>query len=515
MTAHFDYIVVGAGSAGCIVASRLTEKAATKVLLLEAGPAGRSLSIAVPLGYARNFRNPKINWMYVSEPISGLGGRRTYIPRGKVLGGSGAINGMIYLRGATDDFEDWKASGCVGWGWDDVRKDFDAVESRLRIGSTRDRAHSLTEHYFAAAQQLGLPVNRDFNGAERYGVGHNPVNIYRGRRMSSATAFLKPAARRSNLKIETDASVTSIVFEDRRAVGVAYIRGGVRKQARADSEIIMSAGAINTPQLLQLSGIGPADLLSRHGIAVVFANEAVGRHLQDHACYDHVYKTRVPTLNQELGPLHRRLWAGLRYLWGRQGPLACGGTHAGGFVFSREGLNRCNIQLYFTPSSYELATARPDPFPGMMVGFSNCRPTSLGSVEIRSASPLDPPAIQPNLLATDHDITEMLEGARMLRKLAAVPSLANIIANEVKPGSSVQRDDEMIADIRARSYSVFHPCCTARMGKGGVVDEKLRVRGVNGLRVIDASVFPNIVAGNINGPTMMVGWRGAGLVMAG
>ena len=513
MTALFDYIIVGAGSAGSIVASRLTENAATKVLLLEAGPPDRNLSITVPLGYARNFRNPKLNWMYESEPVAGFGGRRTYYPRGKVIGGSGSINGMIYFRGAADDFEDWKAAGCANWGWDDVRQDFEAIESRLRIGSTRDNAHSLTEYYLGAAQQLGLPLNRDFNGADQHGVGYNPVNIHRGRRMSSSAVFLAPAARRPNLKIETDALVTGIQLEDRKAVGVAYIRDGVKRVARSVREVILSAGAINTPQLLQLSGIGPPGLLSRHGIAVLVANEAVGRNLQDHVCYDHVYRTRVPTLNQELGPLHRRLWVALRYLWDRKGPLACGATHASGFVFSREGLNRSNIQLYFTPSSYELTSVKPDPFPGIMVGFSNCRPTSLGSVEIKSASPVDPPAIQPNFLATKHDITEMLEGARFIRELSVTPQLATVIAEEIKPGLSIQLDADMEADIRARSYSVFHPCCTARMGAGGVVDEKLRVRGVDGLRVIDASVFPNIIAGNINGPTMMVGWKGAALVM--
>jgi choline dehydrogenase len=521
MIAQFDYVVVGAGSAGSIVASRLTEKADTSVLLLEAGPAGRALSIAVPLGYARNFRNPKLNWMYESEPIPGFGGRRTYVPRGKVLGGSGAINGMIYLRGAADDFEDWKAAGCTGWGWDDVRQDFEAVESRLGIGSMRDSAHPLSAQYLAAARHLGLPINRDFNGADQFGVGYNPVNICRGRRMSSAAAFLKPAAGRRNLKIETDASVERIQFEGRRAVGVAYLRGGEKRQARARREVIVSAGAINTPQLLQLSGIGPAELLSRHGIAVIAANGAVGRNLQDHVSYDHVYRKRVPTLNQELGPLHRRVWVALRYLFGRKGPLACGMTHGGGFFFSREGLNRPNLQLYFTPSSYELAPSRagqgpqPDPFPGMMVGLSNCRPTSSGSVEIRSASPFDPPAIQPDFLATEHDVAEMLEGARFIRRLAAAPPLAAVIAEEVKPGPSVQQDSDMVADIRARGYSVFHPCGTARMGDGGAVDEKLRVRGVGGLRVIDASVFPNIIAGNINGAAMMVGWKGAGLVMDG
>lgn len=513
MTAVFDYIVVGAGSAGSIVASRLTENAATKVLLLEAGPPDRNLSITVPLGYAKNFRNPKLNWMYESEPIASFDGRPTYYPRGKVLGGSGSINGMIYFRGADKDFEDWRAAGCAGWAWDDVRQDFEEIESRLRIGSTRDNAHSLTECYLGAAQHLGLPLNHDFNGSDQYGVGYNPVNIHRGRRMSSSAVFLAPAARRPNLKIETDALVTGIQFKDRKAAGVAYIRNGVKSVARAMREVILSAGAINTPQLLQLSGIGPPGLLSRHGIAVLVANEAVGRNLQDHLCYDHVYRTRVPTLNQELGPLHRRLWTALRYLWDRTGPLACGGTHAGGFVFSREGLDRSNIQLYFTPSSYELKSVKPDPFPGIMLGFSNCRPTSLGSVEIKSASAFDPPAIQPNFLATEHDITEMLEGAQFIRKLSVTPQLAKVIATEIKPGLSIRLDADMEADIRARSYSVFHPCCTARMGAGGVVDEKLRVRGVDRLRVIDASVFPNIISGNINGPTMMVAWKGAGLLL--
>lgn len=521
MTAEFDYIILGAGSAGSIVASRLTENASVRILLLEAGPTDSKPSINVPLGYAMNFRNPKINWMYESEPVPGLGGRRTYVPRGKVLGGSGSINGMIYLRGAADDFDDWKAAGCTGWGWDDVRQDFETIEAQLRIGSMQDQAHPLAEKYLSAAQHLGLPVNRDFNGSTQYGVGFNPVSIHQGRRMSSAAAFLRPAAKRPNLKIETDALVERIHFDNRRAIGVEYLRGGKRREARVIREVIVSAGAINTPQLLQLSGIGPPELLARHGIAVVAANAAVGRHLQDHACYDHVYRTRVPTLNQELGPLHRRLWVALAYLWSRRGPLACGMTHAGGFFCSRPGLNRPNLQLYFTPSSYELAAPRmrktpePDPFPGMMMGLSNCRPTSVGSVEIRSASPHDPPSIQPNLLGTDHDIDEMLDGAQFLRRLAATPSMAAIISEELKPGPSVQRDAEMVADIRARSYSVFHPCSTARMGAGGAVDEKLRVRGVDGLRVIDASVFPNILAGNINGATMMVGWRGAGIVMRG
>jgi choline dehydrogenase len=281
----------------------------------------------------------------------------------------------------------------------------------------------------------------------------------------------------------------------------------------------MAAGAINTPQLLQLSGVGPAGLLTRQGIEVIAANEAVGRNLQDHVCYDHYYKVRVPTMNQELRPRLGKLKAGLRYLLFRSGPLAWSTTHAGGFVNSRPGLARPNLQLYFSPLTYDRSPPEvrrmmePDPFPGLSLSVSSCRPTSLGHVEIKSASALDAPAIQPNLLATDHDLNELLEGARFLRKLAAAPPLATVIEEEFKPGEAMQSDAEMIADIRARGYSIFHPCGTVPMGDDGALDSKLRVRGVENLRVIDASVFPNITTGNINAPAMMVGWKGAGMML--
>jgi choline dehydrogenase len=523
MAMQFDYIIVGAGSAGCVLANRLSASGRFRVLLLEAGPNDNRFFMRMPLGYGMCFYNPKINWMYWSEPNQGLNGRSVYVPRGKVLGGSSSINAMVYIRGAREDYDDWAELGNRGWGSAETTRAFDAVERELEVSSSQGTAHGLCDFYFAAAQELGLPVNNDFNGTSQSGVGYNPVSISDGVRRSASSVFLKPAMVRSNLTVITNAQVTRILFDGSRASGVAVTINGAAKEFAVGREIILCSGAIHTPQLLQISGIGPGDLLKAHGIAVKCDTPAVGAHLADHIAYDHYYKSRIPTLNQELGPLFARVMTGLRYLLSHSGPLAGSMNQAGGFVKSRAGLARPNLQLYFCPSSYDRAPPKtrrmtqPDPFPGFGLTVSNCRPKSRGSVKIKSADIAEAPAIDLNLLSAQEDMDELVEGAYLMRKFAATKALSQVIVEEFKPGPAKQTDADFREDIRANAYSIFHPCGTCRMGpdaSSNVVDARLKVHGVDGLRIADASIFPTIPAGNINAPSMMVGQRAAEIILA-
>lgn len=518
-----DYIVVGGGSAGSTVAARLA-RAGRRVLLLEAGPPDRGLLrgflLDMPLGYGTSFYNPAVNWMYWTEPEPALGGRKLYVPRGRVLGGSSSINAMVWIRGQREDYADWAAAAGPAWGWESVAPAFAALEAEIRPSSMAAGAHPLCGAFLDAARAEGWPVNPDFNGASQEGAGFYPVNIRDGRRRSASAVFLRPAPQ--GLAIETGARVTRILLEQGRATGVAFVRGGMRREARARAEVILAAGAIGTPQLLMLSGIGPGAALHALGIEVLRDLPAIGRNLADHAAWDIYYRAAVPTLNEALRPLAGKLRAGLRYLLVRTGPLAWSMNHAGGFVRG-PGAARPNLQLYFCPSSYDRAppmTRRmlsPDPFPGFSLSVSNCRPRSRGEVALASADPMAAPRIRPNLLADPADLAEMVAGARLLRRLAAQPALRAVTAAETKPGPGVAADAELEADIRARAYSIFHPCGTVAMGTeaAAALDPALRVRGVGGLRVIDASAFPAIPSGNINAAAMMVGWRGAELVLAG
>ena len=533
--AEYDYVVVGAGSAGSAVAARLTENGRFRVLLLEAGPSDRGLWIEVPLGYGKSFYDPKVNWMYVSEPVPGLDGRSLYVPRGKVLGGSSAINAMVYARGHAADFDAWRDEGNPGWGWSDVIAYYRKMEDHflgesddhgrggpVRISDIGDAAHPLTRTFLQAGSEAGLAFAHDLNNAMPEGTGLYQVTIADGRRVSAASAYLRPARRRANLRILTGAPVTRVLFEGDRAVAVSYQRGGRTSTARAGREIIIAAGSVNSPQLLQLSGIGPVDVLKACGIEPRRPSPAAGRHLQDHVCYDHVYRANVPSLNDALRPWRGKLMAGLDYLIFRRGPLALSLNQAGGFFRSRPGLARPNMQLYFSPLSYETAPPgkrpliSPDPFSGFCISVSPCRPSSRGHVEIRSADAAVAPAIQLNLLATEEDRSEALEGARFLRRLSAMPALAGVIARELKPGPGAVSDEDLKADIRERAYSVFHPVGTCRMGPdpgSSVVDHCLRVHGVASLRVIDASIFPSLTSGNTNAPAIMVGEKGADLLL--
>ena len=533
---EFDYIVVGAGSAGCVLANRLSASGTHRVLLLEAGGSDRSPWIQVPIGYGRTFNNPRFNWLYETEPDPALNNRRAFWPRGKVLGGSSSINAMVYVRGQPGDFDDWHAAGNPGWSWTDVLPYFKKYEDHawgasayhgaggpVHVSDVSASVHPLCGAFLAACSSLGIAATRDFNGAQSEGAGLWQVTIKDGVRVSCANAYLRPVLRRTNLEVQLHAHATQVLFAGRRAVGVAYRHAGATCEARARREVLLAAGAINSPQLLELSGVGDAERLRGLGITVVADAPAVGAGLQDHVGVSYFYRTRVPTLNDELAPFFGKVRAALRYALGRRGPLAMSVNQAGAFLRSRPELARPNLHIYFNPASYSTTTIgarrrllNPDPFPGHLMSFNTCRPSSRGTVHVRSADPFASPAIVPNALATAADLQDVYDGARILRRIAAAPALAAVTASEREPGPQVQSDEQVLADFRARAGSVFHASGTCAMGsdpRASVVDPRLRVHGVSGLRVADASVFPNITSGNTNAPTIMVGEKAADLIL--
>ncbi len=534
MTEIFDYIIVGSGSAGSVLADRLTASGKHRVLLLEAGGTDWRFYVQMPLGYGKTFYDKSVNWMYKAEPDPGLNGQSDYYPRGKLLGGSSSINAMVYIRGHRQDYEDWRAAGNVGWGWDEVlatyRKieDYAAGDTALRgrggpltITDLGSQAHPLCKPYLEAAEKAGLPFTPDFNGAEQEGAGLYQFTIKNGIRNSAARAFLHPAMKRKNLLVETHAQVTKILFEGKRAVGVAYEQRGMKLDARG-REVILAGGAINSPQLLQLSGVGPGALLQSLGLPLVHDNANVGARMQDHHGINYTWRMKVPTLNDELRPWWGKLKAGLQYVLTRKGPLSLSINQGGGFFRTHPEMTRPNMQLYMQafstllPKAGERPILNPDPFSGLSLGLSNCRPTSTGEVMIKSPDPLVHPKISFNAYGTNSDVEEMLAAVKFLRKIAAQEPLKGLMAEELRPGPEISTDDAMINDFRQRSGTVYHHSCTCRMGPDAatsVVDSRLRVHGVEGLRVCDASVFPNLIAGNTNAPAMMVGWRGAAIIL--
>ena len=469
-----DYLIVGAGTAGCVVAERLSASGRNQVMLLEAGGTDRRFWVRVPIGYGRTFNDPAVNWMYEAEPDPALGGVRSFWPRGKVLGGSGSINAMVYARGQPGDFDDWRALGNTGWGWDDVRPHFEAIEHRsggsLSITDVSAAAHPLCQAYIAAAATLGFSYTPDFNGTQPEGVGIYQITTRSGFRSSTATAFLRPALRRSNLRLALHTQAMRVDFEGRRAVGVTFTRAGQTVTVRARKAVVLAAGSVNSPQLLQLSGIGPGALLQRLGIAVVHDLPGVGRNLQDHLAVNFVYRARRPTLNNELHPLWGKLRAGVRYVLTRRGPLSMSVNQGGGFVRSSPQLRVPDLQLYCNPASYTATRERtrrltnPDSFPGFITSFNACRPTSRGHLEIRSADPRVAPAIYPNYLATEEDLQHVRNGTRLLRRLAAAAPLAAEIERELLPGPEKTTDEELLQDFRKRAGTVFHPVSTCMMG---------------------------------------------------
>ncbi len=526
----YDYVIVGAGSAGSVLAERLSADGRSRVLVLEAGGSDRRFYVAMPLGYGKLFYDPAVNWMYRAEPDPGLSGIADHWPRGKILGGSSSINAMVWIRGHRDDYADWEAAGNPGWGWAEALAGYRAIEDNeaggddwrgsggpLFISANRTGLHPLTESFVASAQAAGLARNPDFNGTEQEGVGTYQMTIRGGRRNSAARAFLRPAMKRANVTVLTRAQATRVVFEGRRAVGVAYRHRGAIKVARA-RQVVLSGGSINSAQLLMLSGIGAGADLQALGIPVVADNRNVGAHLADHQGINYTYRVTVPTYNDVLRPWWGKVRAGLEWVLLRRGPLAQSLNHGGGFFRTDPSRTRPNMQLYFQalstllPRAGERPLLTPDPFSGLSLGLSNCRPTSRGRISLVSPDPFAPPRIVANAFSTDEDVAEMLAAVKFLRRIAACDPLRSIVAEELRPGPEVTSDEDLIHDFRARSGTVYHPSCTARMGPDpatSVVSPDLAVHGVDGLSVCDASVFPTLIGGNTNAPAILVGWLGA------
>ncbi len=533
---EFDYIIAGAGTAGCVLANRLSADGRRSVLLLEAGGSDRSPWIRVPLGYGKTFTDARYNWKYHAEPDPGLAGRRIYWPRGKVLGGSSAINAMVYIRGHRGDYDDWAAAGNPGWSYADVlpyfiksedhvwgASEFHGAGGPMHISEFRTAVHPICARFIAACAEAGIPATPDFNGAMMEGAGLWHMSIDRGLRVSAASAFLRPAMRRANLQVLTHARVTRLNFEARRATGLAFTQGERQLIARARREVILCAGAVNSPQLLQLSGVGDATALQALGIPVVLDAPAVGQGLQDHLAVSYYFRSRVPTLNDELYPLSGKIRAALRYALGRRGVLGMSVNQAGAFARSRPQLTRPNMQIYFNPLSYGTATGRetgllqPDPYSAFLMSFNTCRPTSRGSIAIGTPDPLAAPIIRPNVLSTAEDIADVYEGAQLLRRIAGAASLAQITMGELKPGVACLSPAELLEDFRQRAGTVYHACGTCGMGpepRNSVVNCRLQVHGIDALRVVDASIFPAVTSGNTNSPVVMVAERAADMILA-
>jgi choline dehydrogenase len=500
-----DYIIVGAGSAGCVLANRLSDSPSKSILLLEAGPRDTNIWIQVPLGYGKLFTRTDVNWAYESEPEAALNGRRIFSPRGKVLGGSSSINGLVYIRGQPEDFDGW---GIRGWDFSSLAPYFARAESELNVSALE--RHELCDAFIASARALGIPANEDFNGACQEGTGYYRATTYRGRRQSTATAYLRPAEKRRNLRVEVNALATKILFEGKRAVGVAYRQRGQDKTAYAN-EILLCGGSFNSPQLLELSGVGSRALLEKHAIPVLHDAPQVGEGLQDHFYVRTFWRCcKDCTLNDDMASLWRQARIGLKYALFRQGPLTVAAGHAAAFIRTRAESKRPDAQIYFINFSSLRRGGVLHPHSGFTSAVSQMQVESRGSVHIRAADPAAPPSLRYTYLSTENDRRVMVEGLKFIRRLCATPPMKDYVAGEFSPGDRVQTDAQWLEYCRDMGETVFHPTSTCSIGK--VVDEELRVIGVDNLRVIDASVMPAVPSGNINAAVIAVAEKAADLI---
>ncbi len=527
--ATYDYVIVGAGSAGCVLANRLSEDGKHSVLLLEAGPRDTNIWIHIPIGYGKTMIDPIVNWRFYTEPESQLNKRKLYWPRGRTLGGSSSINGLVFIRGQAEDYDAWARLGNAGWSYKDVLPYFIKSENNqrganafhgdkgpLRVSDIGIK-HPLVEAFIGAANTLGIPRNDDFNGATQEGVGYYQLTTHKGLRASTAKTYLKAARGRSNLHVETDALATKLLFEGTRAVGLTYRRKGVDVTVAVRRELVLSAGAIQSPQLLQLSGVGPADLLRQHAIPLVAESPGVGENLQDHLQVRLIYKcSQRVTTNDDLRTLWGRARIGMQWLFARRGPLAIGIQLGGLFARALPDAKTPDVQFHFGTISADVVAGKAHDFSGFTVSACQLRPTSRGTVRIQSTDPLMPPAISANYLATQHDRDVMVAATRLTRELMASTPMKAFITEEYKPGQRMQTEEDMLEFVRNEGVTIFHPVGTCSMGPGpmDVVDERLRVYGTAGLRVVDASIMPLLVSGNTNAGAIMIGEKAADMIRA-
>ncbi|MEM7209934.1 MAG: choline dehydrogenase [Pseudomonadota bacterium] len=524
---QYDFIVVGAGSAGCVLANRLSADPSNKVLLLEAGGEDRNPWIHVPVGYFKTIHNPGMDWCYSTQPDPGINNRSLKWPRGKVLGGSSSINGLLYVRGQAQDYDDWRDAGNVGWGYEDVLPYFRKAEDQARgedefhgvggpmrvsnIGFTRP----ICDAFIQGAIEVGIPRNDDCNGTDQEGVGYYQLTAHGGRRWSTAKGYLKPVRYRANLDVMTKAQARRILFDGKRAVGVEISRGSEVTEVSAKREIVLSAGALNSPHLLQLSGIGDAEMLKSAGVDVLHELKGVGQNLQDHLQFRAVYKTKTPTLNDELSNVFQKMKVGIEYILTRSGPLSMAASQVYIFCKSTPEQSRPDIQFHMQPLSADSPGEGLHPFSAFTASICQLRPESRGVVRIESNDPMVYPKIDPNYLSTELDRITAINSIKTARAIAQSPTMQNYVLDEFRPGWDKKTDEEILDGARNIAETIYHPTSTCKMGNDdtAVVDAELRVHGIENLRVADASIMPEITSGNTNAPTIMIGEKAADLIL--
>ena len=526
----YDFVIIGAGSAGCVLANRLSADPRTSVLLLEAGPPDRYPWIHIPIGYAKTMFHPVVNWRFYTEPEPHMNGRNVYWPRGRTLGGSSAINGLIYIRGQREDYDHWAALGNSGWSYADVLPYFRKLEHNVRgasefhgdqgplWASDIETPHPVVDAFIAAANELGIPRNDDFNGATQEGAGYYQLTTRNGLRCSTATAYLRAVRSRANLDVQTNAHATRIEFDQRIARRVVYRRGNDDVTVEPRREILVAAGALQSPQLLQLSGVGPPELLHRFGIDVVHPLRGVGENLQDHLQARVIFRCTQPvTTNDALRSWTGKLRMGLQFVLKRGGPMAVGINQGGLFARALSESQRPDVQFHLATLSSDMAGSPVHEFSGFTMSVCQLRPDSRGFVRVQSRDPLAAPIMQANYLSTEHDRKTLIAGLRLARQLAATRALSPFVAGEYRPGADAASDDALLEFAKNTGGTIFHPSGTTKMGPASdpyaVVDAQLRVHGVNGLRVVDCGIMPTLVSGNTNAPVVMIAEKAADMIL--